>query len=255
VPLEQFLPLQAYAFLVIFTRLAGTVMLMPGFGESFAPARVRLLFAMLLTIVAGPLVEGFVPPEPKSLISLFLLLAGELLVGVYIGLISRIMLLTLDTAGRIISTSVGMANAQIFNPSISNQASIPGLLLTTMGIMVILATNMHHTLILAVVDSYTIFPVGNPMASGDVALVISRMVGDSFNLALQMSAPFIVLGLVFFMGLGILARLMPQLQIFFVALPLQLGGGMFLFAATFSGLLSIFLGYYGDGLNVYLSAR
>lgn len=252
-PLEQFLPLQAYAFIVIFTRLAGTVMLMPGFGEAFAPARVRLLFALLLTILTAPMLETFIPPEPKSLIAMFALLAGELLVGVYIGLISRIMLLTLDTAGRFISTSIGMANAQVFNPSIANQASIPGLLLTTMGIMVLFATNMHHTLILAVIDSYTLFPVGDPMPSGDAALVISRMVGDSFRLALQLSAPFIVLSLVFFMGLGILARLMPQLQIFFVGMPIQLAGGMFLFAASFSGLFTIFLGYYAEGLNAYLS--
>lgn len=253
-PLEQFLPLQAYAFFVIFTRLAGTVMLLPGFGEAFAPARVRLLFAILLTIVAAPMLEASIPPEPKSLISLFVLLAGELLIGVYIGLISRIMLLTLDTAGRFISNSVGMANAQIFNPSIANQASIPGLLLTTMGIMILFATNMHHTLILAVIDSYTLFPVGNALPSGDSALVIARMVGDSFRLALQLSAPFIVLSLIFFMGLGILARLMPQLQIFFVGLPIQLAGGMFLFAASFSGLFTLFLGYYAEGLNAYLSA-
>lgn len=253
-PLEQFLPLQAYAFLVIFTRLAGTVMLLPGFGEAFAPERVRLLFALLLTIVVAPMIEPMVPPEPANVFGLFVLLAGELLVGVYLGIISRVMLLTLDTAGRFISTSIGMANAQIFNPSIANQASIPGLMLTTMGIMVLFATNMHHFLILAVIDSYTLFPIGNPMPSGDAALVMSRMVGDSFRLALQLSAPFVVLSLVFFMGLGILARLMPQLQIFFVGLPIQLAGGMFLFAASFTGLFTLFLEYYAEGINAYISA-
>ncbi|MDA9975368.1 flagellar biosynthetic protein FliR [Alphaproteobacteria bacterium] len=251
--LEQFLPLQAYAFIIIFTRLAGTVMLLPGLGEAFAPVRVRLLFAILLTIVAAPVIETSIPPEPKSLIGLFVLLAGELLVGVYLGLISRIMLLTLDTAGRFVSMSIGMANAQVFNPSIANQASIPGLLLTTLGIMLLFATNMHHTLIIAVIESYTLFPVGNPIPSGDAALVMSRMVGDSFKLGLQLSAPFIVLSLVFFMGLGILARLMPQLQIFFVGLPVQLAGGLFLFAACLSGLFTLFLEYYADGLNAYLT--
>jgi flagellar biosynthetic protein FliR len=104
-----------------------------------------------------------------------------------------------------------------------------------------------------VIESYTLFPVGNPMPSGDAALVISRMVGDSFKLGLQLSAPFIVLSLVFFMGLGILARLMPQLQIFFVGLPVQLAGGLFLFAACFSGLFTLFLEYYAEGLNAYLT--
>lgn len=252
-PLEQFLPLQAYGFLMVFIRLAATVMLLPGFGEAYVPTNVRLLFALLLTIVSAPLLSQALPPEPNSIPGFFVLLAGEFVVGVYIGLISRIMLLTLDSIGRFVSTSIGMANAQIFNPAISNQASIPGLLLTTMGILILFATNMHHTLIIAVLDSYTLFPPGQPIVTGDLALVIARMVADSFRLALQIAAPFIVVSLIFFMGLGMLARLMPQLQIFFIGLPLQLAGGLFLFSAIFSGLFTIFIEYYASNLNAYIS--
>lgn len=252
-PLEQFLPLQTYAFLMIFVRLAATVMLLPGVGEAFAPVRVRLLFALLLSIVSAPMIQPYVPPEPSSELSLFVLLAGEFIIGVYLGLISRIMLLTLDTAGRFISFSIGIANAQIFNPSIANQASIPGLLLTTMGIMVLFATNMHHTLIIAVIDSYTLFPPSQIIPSGDLAMVIARVVADSFQIALRLAAPFIVISLIFFMGLGMLARLMPQLQIFFIGLPVQLAGGLFLFAAVLSGLFMIFLEYYASNLNAYIS--
>ena len=165
------------------------------------------------------------------------------------------MLLTLDSAGRFIATSIGMANAQIFNPSISNQASIPGLMLTTMGIMILFATNMHHTLILAVIDSYSLFPPGVLMPVGDFSLVISRTVSDSFKIALQISAPFIVLSLVFFMGLGMLARLMPQLQIFFVGLPIQITGGIFLFSVILSGLFTVFINYYGTHLNEYITSN
>ncbi len=253
--LEQFLPLQVYAFMMVFTRLGATVMLLPGVGEAYVPVNVRLLFALLLTIVASPVVSMALPSDPPSFIKFFVLLAGEFFIGIYIGVVSRIMLLTLDSAGRFIATSIGMANAQIFNPSISNQASIPGLMLTTMGIMILFATNMHHTLILAVIDSYSLFPPGVLMPVGDFSLVISRTVSDSFKIALQISAPFIVLSLVFFMGLGMLARLMPQLQIFFVGLPIQITGGIFLFSVILSGLFTVFINYYGTHLNEYITSN
>ena len=83
-----------------------------------------------------------------------MLLVGEVVIGIYFGLVARILLLTLDTAGRIIAFSSGLANAQAFNPSISEQGSLPGPFLTTLGIMMLFATNMHYMLIRAIVDSY-----------------------------------------------------------------------------------------------------
>ena len=223
--LEQFLPLQVYAFLIVFARIAATVMLIPGIGEAFVPIRVRLLFAILLTIIIAPLVSGSLPPEPRQVVELFGLLAVEIIIGIYIGIVARIMLLTLDTVGRFIGVTIGMANAEVFNPSISSQASLPGLLLTTMGVVILFSTNMHHMLILAVTDSYNMFPVGKMLLASDSAFAVARLISDSFRLALQLAAPFIVISLIFFMGLGMLARLMPQLQIFFVGLPVQLAGG------------------------------
>ena len=253
--LEQFLPLQVLGFLIIFTRVAAAVMILPGIGEAFVPMRVRLLFALLLTVVVSPLIFSSLPPEPKTLAALFKLLFLEIVVGIYLGMVARIMLLTLDTVGRIIGLTIGMANAEVFNPSISSQASLPGLLLTTMGVMILFATNMHHLFILAIVDSYKVFPAGSIFEWGDSALVIARLIADSFRLALQMTAPFIVISLIFFMGLGMLARLMPQLQIFFVGLPVQLAGGLLIFSMVISGLFSIFIEYYANNLNQYLTSN
>lgn len=253
--LEQFLPLQVLAFLIVFTRVAAAVMILPGIGEAFVPIRVRLLFALLLTVVVSPLISPSLPPEPKTLAALFKLLFFEIVVGVYLGMVARIMLLTLDTVGRIIGLTIGMANAEVFNPSISSQASLPGLLLTTMGVMILFATNMHHLFILAIVDSYKVFSAGAIFDWGDGALVIARLIADSFRLALQMTAPFIVISLIFFMGLGMLARLMPQLQIFFVGLPVQLAGGLLIFSMIISGLFSIFIEYYANNLNQYLTSN
>ena len=121
-----------------------------------------------------------------------------------------------------------------------------------MGVLILFATNMHHTLILAVSESYTMFPAGTFLPTGDMAFVLARIVSDSFRLALQISAPFIVLSLAFFMGMGMLARLMPQLQIFFISLPVQLAGGLFVFSAVLSGLFTVFIEYYGTHVNQFI---
>ena len=101
----------------------------------------------------------------------------------------------------------------------------------------------------------TMFPVGVFLPTGDLAFVLARVLADSFSLALQISAPFIVLSLAFFMGLGMLARLMPQLQIFFISLPVQLAGGLFVFSAVLSGLFTVFIEYYAEHVNQFLATN
>ena len=253
--LEQFLPIQVFAFLLVFSRLAGTLMLLPGLGEAYVPPRVRLLFALLLSIIVAPLVSAFLPAEPGSIFLLFKLILAEIVIGIYIGIVARMLLLTLDSVGRFIALTIGMSNAEVFNPSISTQASLPGLLLTTMGVLILFSTNMHHVLIMGISESYTMFPVGVFLPTGDMAFVLARVLADSFSLALQISAPFIVLSLAFFMGLGMLARLMPQLQIFFISLPVQLAGGLFVFSAVLSGLFTVFIEYYAEHVNQFLATN
>ena len=253
--LEQFLPIQVFAFLLVFSRLAGTLMLLPGLGEAYVPPRVRLLFALLLSIIVAPLVSAILPPEPGNIFLLFKLILAEIVIGIYIGIVARMLLLTLDSVGRFIALTIGMSNAEVFNPSISTQASLPGLLLTTMGVLIIFSTNMHHVLIMAISESYTMFPAGVFLPTGDMAFVLARVLADSFSLALQISAPFIVLSLAFFMGLGMLARLMPQLQIFFISLPVQLAGGLFVFSAVLSGLFTVFIEYYAEHVNQFLATN
>ena len=253
--LEQFLPIQVFAFLLVFSRLAGTLMLLPGLGEAYVPPRVRLLFALLLSIIVAPLVSAILPPEPGNIFLLFKLILAEIVIGIYIGIVARMLLLTLDSVGRFIALTIGMSNAEVFNPSISTQASLPGLLLTTMGVLILFSTNMHHVLIMGISESYTAFPVGVFLPTGDMAFVLARVLADSFSLALQISAPFIVLSLAFFMGLGMLARLMPQLQIFFISLPVQLAGGLFVFSAVLSGLFTVFIEYYAEHVNQFLATN
>ena len=254
-PLEQYLPLQVYGMLMVLARTGSTVFLIPGIGETFVTTRVRLLFALGLSVAVAPVIAPSLPPEPANPAALLMLLVGEVVIGIYFGLVARILLLTLDTAGRIIAFSSGLANAQAFNPSISEQGSLPGLFLTTLGIMMLFATNMHYMLIRAIVDSYAVFPAGGALQIGDLSDALARLVSGSFKVALQLAAPFVVVALLFFVALGVLSRLMPQMQIFFIGLPVQVALGFAITATILGGLMGMFLDYYATNMVEYLVLR
>lgn len=250
--LEEFLPLRVFEILMVFARTSSAMLLIPGIGETFVPMRVRLLFSALLALAVGPVIAPQLPPEPASPAGLLALLAGEILIGIYFGLVARILLLTLDTAGRVISFSSGLASATIFNPSITEQGTAIGLLLTLLGMLLLFITDLHHLLIRSVVESYTVFRPGGELMFGDLSEAITELVGGSFKVAVQLAAPFYVFSLLFFVCLGVLARLMPQLQIFFIGLPVQIYVGMFVLATILGALMSAFLTYYADTAATYL---
>ncbi len=246
---------QIFPVLLIFARVGTALMIMPGFGETFVPARVRLLIAVAIAFVmSGPL-GPTLPSQPAGVSELGLLIGGEVLVGAFIGTIARIMVSTMDTAGTIISTQTGLSSAQLFNPGFQTTGSIVGVMLTLLAVVLIFATNLHHLLLMAVYDSYSLFRPGQQLATGDMAELMGRVLSSSFLIALQLSAPFVILGLLFAIALGVMAKLMPQVQVFFVSMPIQLLGGIAIIGVVLSAAMLWFLRYFEDGMHAYLLPR
>ena len=115
-----------------------------------------------------------------------------------------------------------------------------------MGVFLIFFANLHYLMLMGVIDSYSLFVPGAAIPVGDFTEVGSHMLGQSFLLAMQISAPFLVVGFVFYLGLGLLARLMPQVQVFFIIMPLQIVLGFLILAATLSAGMMWFLGHFED---------
>src|SRR5437588_685776 len=104
------------------------------------------------------------------------------------------------------------------------------------------ATNLHHLVIAALDDSYTLFHPGEVPLTGDMAALMTRTVAGAFRVGVQISAPFLVFGLLFNLGLGLLSRLMPQMQVFFVGIPLSIIAGFLILVLVLGALMGIFLG-------------
>jgi flagellar biosynthetic protein FliR len=226
--LTEFLPANAFAALLVFARIGSAMMLLPGFGEVYVPQRYRLLFALIFSGLLLPVLAPVLPPMPQSPAQLALVLGGELVIGVFIGTLTRLILTALQTAGQLISIQMGLSNAQIFNPLADAQEAIPSAFYTMLGVLLMFLTNLHHLMLRGLVDSYAVFVPGHLPPVGDLSQAIAASVAASFRLAMEIAAPFIVLGMVFFVGLGLIARLVPQLQVLFITQPLQIMGGLLL---------------------------
>ncbi len=236
--LETFLSGSVLAFLLTFTRVGTAMIIMPGLGESFVSERIRLHLALGISFVLFPLLYQYMPAEIPPTFPLVLLIISEALIGLMIGTVARIFMIALDTAGMVISMQSGLANAQVFNPALASQGSIIGAFLSVTGIVVLFALNLHHMLIMGVVESYRMFPVGEVLDTGSMAELVSQAVNASFKIGVKLAMPFMVLTLLVYVGMGVLSRLMPQIQVFMIVLPLQIWLSVMLIGITLMALFS-----------------
>ena len=239
-----------WAYMMTFARVGAALMIMPGIGDSFTPIQFRLLFALAFNLIVSPLVAHLLPPMPASAAALVLLMGKEVLIGLFFGTIARIMIATLDTVGMIISTQSSLANAMIFNPQMASQGSLIGALMSMLGLVLLFALNLHHMLLAGIVQSYAAFPAMDwvfPVEDFHKALVL--FVSQSFAIAVQLTLPFFLIILMLYVGMGILARLMPQLQIFVFAIPIQVLLSLFVMLTTLHLIMSGWGQYFADGLT------
>lgn len=245
----SFLPTFAAAFLLCFARIGTMIMLLPGLGEMSVPSRVRLTIALVLTALILPLHRSAYVLDLRAFGPVMMLLGQEILVGVVLGLVARLAISALQIAGNVVAQQMGLGFVTAVDPTQGQQGMIVGNFLTVLGITLIFATDMHHLVIAALNDSYALFKPGEVPIIGDVASLLSRSVASAFRIGIQLAAPFLVFGLLFNLGLGVLSRLMPQMQVFFVGMPLTILVGLLILLAVIGAMMSTFLGHVGDVLR------
>ncbi|MGF1625634.1 MAG: flagellar biosynthetic protein FliR [Alphaproteobacteria bacterium] len=251
--LTDWVEIQLFAFLAVFTRLGAAMMFLPGFSETFVTVRSRLLLALAISFAATPLVAAEIPALPPDVGGLALFLAAEATIGVFIGILARVLFGALSTAGTIIAFQAGLSSAMLFDPSSNQQNAITGAILSMTGMVLLFVLNLHHAFIVGLVESYGLFPAGSVPEPGDMADTFAMMVAHSFALAMQIAAPFILLNTAINVAVGLLARLMPQLQVFFLILPVQIGLSLIILALAVAGaMLWFFQSFEAETAGLFL---
>lgn len=252
--LQAFLGAQVYSFIMIFVRTGAAFLVLPILGETFVSMRIRLLLGVMISLIITPVMADRLPPDPAQPADLVVLIAKESVIGVFIGTIARIMMSALETAGSFIATQIGLNSAQTFNPALAQQGTAVSSILGISAILLLFASDLHHMLILAVVDSYDLFPPGQLMPLGDMTHHLTQVFSQAFLVGFHLSGPFVTIGLLFFLAMGLVSRLSPQIQIFFVTMPVQIGLGVILFGASLATLMAYWLHAFEEQIHPLLGS-
>lgn len=231
------------AVFLLFCRIGGCLMLMPGFSSSRIPVHVRLFIALAVTLALSPLliptINSAVPNlEPTVVLRL---IGSETLTGALIGLIGRLFYMALQFMATAAAQLAG------FNPvggaPIEDNEPVPTLatFITLTATVLLFVTDQHWEVLRALIASYAVLPVSEPVVP---ALGLARLAdafSSTFLLALQISSPFIVYALIINLMVGIASKLVPQIPVYFISIPFVLAGGLLLLYFTIGEALRLFM--------------
>lgn len=235
--LLEALPGLAFAFALVLCRTGVVVMLLPGLGEVEAPAMVRAGLAFALTLLLLPAVAPLVEPQ-SGFWGIAGMVAGELVAGGVLGWLARLPALALSMTGAVISYMTGLSSVVQTDPALGGQSASLARLLGLLAPVLILSSGLYGLPLSALAGSYQVIPPGAVMPAAPTAELVQQGLSAAFGLAIRLSAPFILAGLVLQAGLGLLARLVPQLQVFSASAPGQILGGLVLLGALAAPLLA-----------------
>lgn len=251
--LDEFLVANLYQVFLVFARLGAAIMILPGFAEGFVFPRARLGFALILAVALAPIAAPALPELPSSSIAALLIVGREVLVGLALGGIVRFLISAMTVAGAIVATQTGLATAAMFDPAQGDQIAVVGRFLSLLAIVALFAADLHYPMLAALADSYLLLPPLALPPVGDIAALALDWFAAAFAVATQLAAPLVIGGVVFYLGLGTLARLMPQVPVFFVIIPVQLGAGIALFMIALSTMLLWYLDFVADRLGTLVA--
>lgn len=225
-------PREVMAFALVLSRVGGIFAALPVFGGRRMPMQVKAITVLMITLVCFPSLMIQAPPIPTDVFTLGLLLLREMAIGLMLAFITQIIFAAVEFCGQIVGMQMGFSISQILDPTLGNQAQIMSVLQTLLATMLFLSLNIHHLFIRTIVDSFSIIPVGGWHLNGEIITFLVRRATDVFIIGVRLAAPVMVSLLLTSVALGIMARAFPQMNIFMISLPLNIGIGFIVLGMT-----------------------
>jgi len=248
---------QIILFGIILLRVTIITMLLPFLGHNAIPVRIKISFAFLVSIIIYPLMAAHTTPHDMlwaiSPLGLSLGLMQEVILGISIAIFAQLVFFAIHFAGQLISFSLGISMANVIDPVQSSHVAIIGQLITYSAIMLWIIVGGHHVMIYALFQSFTIFPPGPDFAAFSYRSIIDHG-GELFVIGFQIAAPVILLLLFLYSSLGLVAKAVPRVQVFFVAMPGNLAFGFMMLAVSIPVILEVcnyYFGYSFTGLAAF----
>ncbi len=232
------LPGWAFAFVLVMARVGAATMLLPGLGDAATLGMLRLGVAFAMTALLLPGIFPSIPPVPEAGLQAACMIAAEVVTGLWFGWLARLLVLALPVAGQLIAYMLGIANVLQPDPELGGQATPIARLFAVAAPLVILLSGLYALPVAALAGSYQLIPAGGLLPAADATDTTVAAVMQTFALAVRLASPFLLAMIVWHVATGLMARLVPRLQVYFVAMPGQILGGLLLLTALTTVLLT-----------------
>jgi flagellar biosynthetic protein FliR len=212
-------------------RIGAFLLMLPFFSLSDFPPTMRIALGAIAAFLVAPVLPAFHSAN-LDIVTLISIIVKEISIGLLLGFVARLIFFTVELAGAIISTEMGLSMASVFDPLTSSAGQVPSTILVYLATMVMLTLNLHHWMLLGLVRTYFVLPIGT--AHLNVALfetVIART-SDIFTLGLQMAAPVIAVSFVVTLVFALLGRAVPQMNVFSESFGFRIAAGLIVFGFT-----------------------
>lgn len=249
------LPDLAFQAVLLFARIGAAVLLLPGLGEQEVPARIRLGLGLALVALLLPPLAAALPAAPEAPAQAIRLVAQEAVIGLWFGGLARLLVMALAVAGQMIAALIGLQGMLAGDPELGAQATALARAFALLAAVLVLAGGLYGIALAALVDSYALIPAGAPLPAALAAESTAAAGAAMLALALRLAAPFVIGAVVLNLALGLLARLAPQVQTFFVAVPGQVLAGVALLMLLAPPIVASFAAALEAGFQALPGAR
>jgi len=217
-------------FALVLTRISAFFLVVPVFGWKTIPARVKVAMTMLMAVFFSLIAPSAITAGQVSIVEAVLLMTYEATYGFALGLVAALLFAPVKLSGRIIERQMGLAMAEILDPLTGERSQPVGSLLEMIFVVLFLSANGHHLFLSIISRSYETFPVGRIPTMAVLVTGVIKAGSTMLMVGLKLAAPILAAFLLLMVVLAVLSRIMPEMNILFISLPLRVGMGLFLMA-------------------------
>ena len=227
-------PVELEKFLFVMFRVGALILFVPILGSSQVPNRIKIGFIIFVTIAVFPMVRFTPMPEPQSLFELVIYLFSEITIGLAVAYSARLLFTAVQIAGTVVDFQMGFGVVNVIDPQTETQVSITAQFQNILAVLIFLAADAHHIIISAIVESFFLINPAKIDFSTFTPEIMMMLFKATFITAIKIAAPIMAILFFISVGLGLVARTVPQMNVFIVGFPLQIGVGLLMVGLSMS---------------------
>lgn len=233
-------------FLLVLVRVSGIFIISPFFSSQNIPNTIKIGFSFILSILISLTLDINLALEGTSFVAV---IVKELMVGLIIGFISYMFFTTFYIMGQLIDMKIGFGMVNVMDPQHRVQVPLMGNFYYILAFLILFSINGHHTIVNAVVDSYNFIPIGKFSFTDDSAFFLINILSKTFITGFKLAAPIIAIIFLIDLLLGILARTIPQMNVFVVGMPLKILIGLLIVSISIPIFYAMTTGIFNETID------